>query len=49
MDEAIILGAGLIPECVAENLRGEKPFRHVASSTASRGGWGRDLDGGVTW
>jgi len=45
MDGAIILGARLIPEYVAELLRGEKPFRHVASSTASKGGRGCDFDG----
>jgi hypothetical protein len=47
MDGAVILGAGLIPEYVTEVLREEEPFRHVASSMASREGRGRDFDGGV--
>ena len=47
MDGAVILGAGLIPEYVTEVLREEELLRHVASSMASRGGRGRDFDGGV--
>jgi hypothetical protein len=49
MDGAIILGARLIPECVAKLLRVEKPFRHVASSTASKGGRGCDFDRSGMW
>jgi hypothetical protein len=47
MDGAVILGAGLIAEYVTEVLRKEEPFRHEESSMASRGGRGRDFDGGV--
>jgi hypothetical protein len=49
MDGAIILGARLIPECVAKLLRVEKPFRHVASSTASKGGRGCDFERSGMW
>lgn len=48
MDGAVILGAELMAECVTEVLREEEPFRHDASSIASRGGRGRDFDGGVS-
>lgn len=46
MDAAIILGAGLIPGCIADDFRGERPFLHVASSREPMDGIGRDLDGG---
>jgi len=47
MDGAVILGAGVEPEYVADILRGEEVFLHVASSIAASGGRGRDFDGGV--
>lgn len=48
VDAVIILGAGLNPRCIADadDLRGERPFLHVASSRDPREGMGRDLEGG---